>query len=111
MLCKSDREDRYLRKRHKRVAKRWKKLKPMVKCCPDCFETRVGLNDSIMHRRKRFYLECENCHWCGKSMPTIRLAVRSWNKQKPCSAHLYDDLRVGMQQAIDIAKQERRNDS
>lgn len=111
MLCKSDREDRRLRKRHHRVAKKWLKLKPTVNCCPDCFEKRVGLNDSLTSRIKRFSIECENCHWWGKSMPTIKLAVREWNKQKPWSVHLYDDLRVGMQQAIDIAKQERRNDS
>ena len=76
----SDQEERELMQRHERVGKKWAKAKPKANRCPDCNCKRVGLNDSILHRWMRFYLECENCHWCGRSMPTIRLAVWIWNK-------------------------------
>ena len=91
MKCKSDRQDIKLRKRHKRVERKWQKLKPECECCPDCFEKVFGLNDSLFHRIKRFSVECENCHWVGKSMPTIKLAVRAWNKQENPSKQIYND--------------------
>ena len=76
----SEEEDKELRERHEKVGKKWAKLKPKANDCPDCNSCRTGLNDRLLHRWKRFYLECENCHWCGRSMPTIRLAVWIWNK-------------------------------
>ena len=76
----SDEEDKELRERHEKIGRKWAKLKPKANNCPDCNSCRTGLNDRLLHRGKRFYLECENCHWCGRSMPTIRLAVWIWNK-------------------------------
>jgi len=78
--CLSDKEDREIRERHERIEKKWVRLKSKANNCPDCNSCRTGLNDSFLHRWNRFYLECENCHWCGRSMPTIRLAVWIWNK-------------------------------
>lgn len=70
------------RRRHERVGRKWKKLKPKAKHCPNCRCHSIGLNDFYFRKFKRFFLECENCHWCGKSYPTIRMAIRSWNKER-----------------------------
>lgn len=68
-------------KRYEKVRRKWVKLKSNVQRCPHCFSKNVGLNDDFIHKIKRFYLECENCHWCGNSYPTINMAIRSWNNQ------------------------------
>ena len=79
MRNEADELDKELRERHAKVGKKWAKLKPKANNCPDCGSCGTGLNDRLLHKWKRFYLECENCHWCGRSMPTIRLAVWIWN--------------------------------
>lgn len=71
----------YSMKRRMRIEKKWNKIKSKAKPCPDCGCKDVGLNDCFMRRFKRFFLECEECHWCGKTYPTIRMAVRSWNRR------------------------------
>lgn len=68
-------------RRHKRVSRKWNRLGPKADACPECNEHELGLNDSLTHRWKRFFVECEHCHWCGKSRPTIRWAIRAWNKE------------------------------
>lgn len=73
-------EERYERN-HDRIEKRWQKLKKKAYRCPDCLNVKVGLNDSFMHKFHRFFIECENCHWCGESRPTIMLAIYAWNKE------------------------------
>ena len=78
-------------KRYEKTQRKWDKLKHRAKCCPDCFCENVGLNESHLSKWKRFYLECENCHWCGDSYPTIKMAIRNWNRQLPPSADLYKD--------------------
>ena len=65
---------------HERIHKKYVKLRPSIMSCT-CGGL-VGMNE-IMGRRfkfKRFYIECEDCHWCSSSMPTIRLAIKAWNK-------------------------------
>lgn len=74
------REEEKLRRRHERVRRKWREKKVKAKPCPNCECGQIGLNDSLLHRWKRFYLECENCHWCGKSRPTIGAAVKAWNR-------------------------------
>lgn len=84
---------RRMRKRHERVGKLWRRLRPKVDCCPDCFETNVLLNDSFVASRiKRYSIECNNCHWVSKSFPTIRMAVHSWNMQMPTDAVMYNAI-------------------
>ena len=75
-----DRKEEELRRRHERVRRKWREKNVKAKPCPNCGCGKLGLNDSILHRWKRFYLECENCHWCGKSRPTIGTAIRAWNR-------------------------------
>lgn len=71
--------DKY-KKHHDRIHRKYVKLRPTMMNCT-CGGL-VGMNE-IMGRTfkfKRFYIECEDCHWCSKSMPTIRMAIRAWNK-------------------------------
>jgi hypothetical protein len=75
-------EKRYIR-RHNRIEKKWRKLKDRVHCCEQCGEIRIGLNHSWARYYQKFFLECEYCHRCGKSKPTIRAAIREWNKSDP----------------------------
>lgn len=65
-----------------RVGRRWKKLKSKVRPCPFCHYRRQWLARSLMNRIKRYHIECDVCNWCGKSMPTIRMAIREWNRDK-----------------------------
>ena len=81
-------EERYER-RHNRVHRKWVKLRKKAAPCCDCHSANVGLNDSYSHRFRRFFLECENCHWCAGSFPTIRLAVWDWNRQKSTEEQIY----------------------
>ena len=71
-------------RRYERVGRKWDSLKSKRKNCPNCWSYRIGLNDSFIrtNKLKRFWLECDDCHWCGKSYPTIRLAIWGWNLQK-----------------------------
>lgn len=69
-------------RRQERIGKRWAKLISKRKPCPDCGSYRTGLNHCLMHKFKKYFLECEDCHWCGKTMPTIRMAIWSWNRGK-----------------------------
>ena len=78
--CPPCREEEKLRRLHERVRRKWREKKVKAKPCPNCECDKIGLNDSLLHRWKRFYLVCENCHWCGKRRPTIGAAVRAWNR-------------------------------
>ena len=68
------------KRHHERIHRKYVKLRPTIKDC-NCGGF-VGMNE-IMGLRlkfKWFYIECEDCHWCSRSMPTIRTAIRAWNK-------------------------------
>lgn len=74
--------DKYRRK-YIRVSCKWQRLKFHVKYCPNCYSPNIGLNESHTYKWRRFWLECDDCYTCGKSRPTIRMAIRSWNRMKP----------------------------
>ena len=78
-------------RRYNHIEQKWQRLKRKAKPCPDCYSSRLGLNDSYSHKIKRFFLECADCHWCAGSMPTIRLAILDWNRQKSTEEQLYKD--------------------
>ena len=69
----------YSEKTRDRIEQKWQRLKLKARPCPNCGNKAVGLNDSFMHRFNRFWLECESCHWCGRSKPTIKMAIKAWN--------------------------------
>ena len=66
--------------RHEKVGEKWIRIKGAANPCPECNSQRIWLNDSYTYKWKRFFVECADCHWCARSMPTIRLAIRAWNK-------------------------------
>ena len=63
-----------------RIGRRWQKQRSKAQSCPDCDSPRLWLNHSMTNRFNPYWVECGDCHWCGKSRPTIRLAIRIWNK-------------------------------
>ena len=63
---------------HNRIHRKYVKLRPKIKDCT-CGGL-VGMNEAIGRKIKRFYIECEDCHWWSKPMPTICMAIRAWNK-------------------------------
>lgn len=67
-------------KNDERYGRRWQKMRSKAQPCPNCNSPRIWLNQSLTYRYKKFWLECGECHWCGKSRPTIRWAVHMWNK-------------------------------
>lgn len=54
------------------------KLKP----CPDCGCTNRIVKVRIMFpdRPRKWYIMCDNCHWCGRTKLFLRSAERAWNK-------------------------------
>jgi len=90
-IPKETKAQRRLRRQSERIGKVWRRIKKKVSCCPDCFETRPLLCANHYNIFRKYNIECGNCGWCGKAMPTIRLAIDSWNNQMPTSAHLYQE--------------------
>lgn len=70
-----------LQRHHDRVHRKWLRYKrPILHRCTCGGE--VGLNESMLPRRlKKYYCECESCHWTTPKAITIRGAVRKWNKE------------------------------
>jgi hypothetical protein len=79
-------------KHYERVQKRLNKLQHCI-CRCTCGGGLVGLNESLTpaNFRKRFFMECLECHWCGKSRATIRGAIRAWNREMRDHAKWYAD--------------------
>ena len=69
-------------KRTEKNRDKWLELKRTCLRCPNCHNERVGLNEVLSTFFHRFFVECEECHWCGKSRPTIKWAIKVWNKEK-----------------------------
>lgn len=73
--------DKYER-HYQRIHKKWMKMKQKVRNCPNCGSCRTGLNERIGIRKwKKYFIECENCYWCGKNYRTMRMAIWMWNRE------------------------------
>ena len=60
----------------------WLKKQPYVKSCPSCGSTWLFMVRCLLRRHRKYYIECEDCHYCGKMAFTIKGALRKWNKTK-----------------------------
>lgn len=60
----------------------WGRLKVTVKVCPNpkCHSRQTHICVIPKRTFKRYWLECWNCHWCGRRANTIRGAIRQWNR-------------------------------
>ena len=56
------------------------KFQTKIKFCPKC--NYVAFANKIVSSKIPFlyYVECSNCHWCGKTKLFLRRAIKSWNK-------------------------------
>ena len=63
---------------YNRVHRRWLRLKPKLYPCACGGE--VGLNESLIPQLKKYYCECETCHWTTPKAMTIRGAICKWNR-------------------------------
>ena len=54
-----------------------------IKPCPNCNHTNTMRKVHILSARLPFwwYIECCNCHWCGKTKLFLFRAIKSWNKE------------------------------
>ena len=55
-----------------------------IKSCPNCGITNRILKVHLCSRKLPFwyFIECENCHWCGKTKLFLRRAIKSWNNER-----------------------------
>lgn len=59
---------------------RWLKRQPNVKPCPLCGSTWLSMSRLTYHWWDRFFVSCENCHYCGKTTFSRKTALRKWNR-------------------------------
>lgn len=54
-----------------------------LKPCPKCGATDRIHKVHIISRRHpwRYYIECDNCHYCGETKLFLRRAIKAWNKR------------------------------
>lgn len=53
-----------------------------VKPCPNCGSRNIILNHVVSARLPWWYfVECDDCHWCGKTKLFSKRAERSWNNE------------------------------
>ena len=51
--------------------------------CPGCNSTKTWLIRILPKRWifTKYYVECQKCHWCGKTRIGKKRAIRAWNKE------------------------------
>ena len=59
-----------------------KKMSMKIKNCPNCGSNNIAKVKILLPRKlRKYYIECDSCHWCGENCITRRGAIRKWNKQ------------------------------
>jgi len=53
------------------------KLKP----CPNCHSEKLVMVRIAPPKGRWFYVECEDCYWCGEIKLFKFRAIRAWNKE------------------------------
>ena len=70
-----EKHERHYNKMHKKYLR----LKPTIKPCT-CGGS-IGMNEVRNQIWKKFFVECDQCHYCNISKPTMRMAIRAWNRE------------------------------
>ena len=53
-----------------------------LKSCPNCKSTNIKKVHSLSRQLPFWYwIECFDCHWCGKTKLFLHRAITSWNKE------------------------------
>ena len=53
-----------------------------IQPCPNCGSDDIVAGHIMTSFPKKWFCECKECHWCGKTKITLLGAQISWNKQK-----------------------------
>ena len=67
-----------------KVDKEKEERRMILKPCPHCGCSNRLIAIHILSARLPwwYYIECDNCHWCGKTKLFLWRAERAWNKEK-----------------------------
>ena len=66
----------------KRAIKIWNKEKIYIRPCPDCGQRNlmIGYVATPHFIFNKYFVECQNCWRCGKTVIGVKSAVRAWNR-------------------------------
>lgn len=57
----------------------WKLGKEKLNSCPNCDSHKLWLSHGMIHHI--WWVECSECHWCGRDSKTVIGAMKFWNKK------------------------------
>ena len=52
-----------------------------LKPCPFCGSTELTMWRIKYPKSHKYFVECDKCHWCGKTKLFKRMAKRAWNRR------------------------------
>lgn len=52
-----------------------------VKPCPSCGGRQIYINRSLRRWWSRYFVNCENCYYCGKTALSLTGALNKWNRR------------------------------
>lgn len=56
--------------------------KRKLKSCPNCRSRNLKFLHCLSSRLPWWwYIECFDCHWCGKTKLGLNRAIKSWNRE------------------------------
>ena len=69
--------------------KEWAVIKAYMSPCPNCGSKRLWLNrvtstpfGTIERAPHKWWVECGDCHWCGKTKWLVHRAINAWQEEK-----------------------------
>lgn len=60
---------------------KWLRSQKDVKSCPSCGGSWLCINRCFRRWRSRYFINCENCHYCGKTAFSLKGALKKWNRR------------------------------
>lgn len=52
-----------------------------LKPCPNCKSKKLTVWHISYPRSRKFFVECDECYWCGETKLFKFRAIRAWNKE------------------------------